>query len=482
MSISKGRDAATASAVNGARGSWRDHLPIHPAAELFPLMSESELRELGEDIKKNGLQERIALYDGKLLDGRNRMDAMELVGLAFDWRNIDQMPFRNLCAHHDPYDWVIGANAHRRHLTSEQKRELIAKVLKAKPGESNRKIAKQTKADHKTVAAVRGELESGGEIPQLEKTTGADGKQYKSRSNKKAPESIGSKSSEISVEQRKAHHAALDPVPTEEEADEDWQINLFDQACLLLEQMADATRQLVTARGIADLLDIIKVRHESGGTSLIALKSYLSGREKFQGETLDWIWFDEEPPADIYTEGLTRTNVGNGPVWMTFTPLQGVSEVVRRFLHERSPDRQVVSMTIDDVDHYAEDEKRRIIASYPEHEKEARVKGIPVLGSGRIFPIAEERIAIEHRDIPPHWPRIGGMDFGWDRPFAAIRAGLGPRCRCDLCDQSLSHQRNNAGHSRRSTAKLGQGASLGLAARRKARNLRRRRHCPRRTI
>jgi hypothetical protein len=227
MSNSKGRDAATASAVNGARGSWRDHLPIHPAAELFPLMSESELRELGEDIKKNGLQERIALYDGKLLDGRNRMDAMELVGLAFDWRNIDQMPFRNLCAHHDPYDWVIGANVHRRHLTCEQKRELIAKVLKAKAEASNNQIAKQTKTSDKTVAKVRGELESGSEIPKLEKTTGKDGKSYPAR--KKKP-------------QAEVGNAARD-LPTEEEADEDWQINLFDQACLLLEQMADATRQ-----------------------------------------------------------------------------------------------------------------------------------------------------------------------------------------------------------------------------------------------
>jgi len=65
----------------------------------------------------------------------------------------------------------------------------------------------------------------------------------------------------------------------------------------------------------------------------------------------------EMEPADIYTEALTRTNVGNGPVWMTFTPLQGVSEVVRRFLHEHSPDRNVTSMTIDDVDHYSEEEK-----------------------------------------------------------------------------------------------------------------------------
>jgi phage terminase large subunit-like protein len=182
----------------------------------------------------------------------------------------------------------------------------------------------------------------------------------------------------------------------------------------------DAILELVSARGIPDLLDTIRVKHVSGGTSLIGLKSYATGREKFQGETLDWVWFDEEPPADIYTEGLTRTNVGANPVWVTFTPLQGVSTVVKRFLHEKSDDRYKVVMTIDDVEHYSDDEKKTIIASYPAHEAEARVKGIPVLGSGRVFPIAEETLAIEQRDFPSHWPRIGGMDFGWDHPFAAV--------------------------------------------------------------
>jgi phage terminase large subunit-like protein len=162
------------------------------------------------------------------------------------------------------------------------------------------------------------------------------------------------------------------------------------------------------------------VHHVSGGISIIGLKTYASGREKFQGETLDYVWFDEEPPSDIYTEGLTRTNVGANPVWMTFTPLQGVSTVVKRFLHEKSEDRHKVVMTIDDVEHYKEDEKAKIIASYPAHELEARTKGIPVLGSGRIFPVAEETIAIEHKEFPSHWPRIGGMDFGWDHPFAAV--------------------------------------------------------------
>ena len=115
----------------------------------------------------------------------------------------------------------------------------------------------------------------------------------------------------------------------------------------------DAIAELVSARGTPDLLDTIKVHHISGGHSIIGLKTYASGREKFQGETLDFAWLDEECPADIYTETLTRTNVGNGPVWMTFTPLRGVSEVVRRFLIEKSPDRNITTMTIDDVAHYS---------------------------------------------------------------------------------------------------------------------------------
>jgi phage terminase large subunit-like protein len=182
----------------------------------------------------------------------------------------------------------------------------------------------------------------------------------------------------------------------------------------------DAIIDCVSARGIPDLLDTIKVKHVSGGTSIIGLKTYAAGREKFQGETLDYVWFDEEPPAEIYTEGLTRTNVGTKPVWMTFTPLKGVSTVVKRFLHDDSPDRFKVVMTIDDVGHISEAQKKTIIASYPAHELEARTKGIPILGSGRIFPVSEELLACKHREFPPYWPRIGGMDFGWDHPFAAV--------------------------------------------------------------
>src|SRR5262249_14873993 len=136
----------------------------------------------------------------------------------------------------------------------------------------------------------------------------------------------------------------------------------------------------------------------------------------FQGETLGFIWCDEEPPIEIYIEAWTRTNVTGGPVWLTFTPLEGMSSVVKRFLLEKSPDRVVVGMTIDDALHYTDAERATIIASYPPHEVEARTKGVPVLGSGRVFPIAEASITIPHREFPSHWPRVGGLDFGWDHP------------------------------------------------------------------
>src|SRR5262249_11798019 len=76
----------------------------------------------------------------------------------------------------DPWAYVVSANIHRRHLTAKQRRELIAALLKANPERSNRQTATLTKADHKTVGGVRRELEGTGEIPQLNKTTGQDGK------------------------------------------------------------------------------------------------------------------------------------------------------------------------------------------------------------------------------------------------------------------------------------------------------------------
>ena len=82
--------------------------------------------------------------------------------------------------------------------------------------------------------------------------------------------------------------------------------------------------------------------------------------------------------------------------------------------------RSVTHMTIDDAEHMSEEKKAQIIASYPPHELEARTQGIPVLGSGKIFPVTEESIRIEAFPVPPHWALIGGLDFGWTHPTAAV--------------------------------------------------------------
>jgi phage terminase large subunit-like protein len=172
---------------------------------------------------------------------------------------------------------------------------------------------------------------------------------------------------------------------------------------------------------IAGQTDTIMVRHVSGGLSVLGFKSYEKGRGKWQGESLDYLWFDEEPPQDVYSEGLTRISATGGSVFMTFTPLLGMSEVVRRFLTESSPDRSVTRMTIEDAGHIAAAERARIVAGYPAHEREAWAMGMPQLGSGRIFPLAARDIAVDSFAIPRHWPLIGGLDFGWDHPTAAVK-------------------------------------------------------------
>jgi transposase-like protein len=216
--------------------NWRDHLPVHPAANEFDLLSEKDpkaLRDMAEDIRKNGLQQpivvvRIALADNsqagmlpvptgeyvyKLLDGRNRLDALALLGRvkaplergkgerrsihqdlpvienhaethnassaksdwSFYYRIVNATEY-NEEDERELYDLVLSLNAHRRNLTPEKKRELIAKLLKANPDQSNRSIAKQVNVDHHKVAKVRQRLEATGEVSPVEKTVGADGK------------------------------------------------------------------------------------------------------------------------------------------------------------------------------------------------------------------------------------------------------------------------------------------------------------------
>ena len=183
-------------------------------------------------------------------------------------------------------------------------------------------------------------------------------------------------------------------------------------------------QKVVKRVGIQGAVDTFTVKHVSGGYSRASFKSYDMGREKFQAATLDKVYFDEEPPADIYSEGRTRTNKGQlgNNTSLTFTPLLGMTEVVMQFYQNPKPNQRLVQFTIMDAEHYTAKEKQIIIDGYPEHERQARAEGIPILGSGRIFPVPEEDIKEHHIDtIPAHWRRINGLDFGWDHPQAGVQ-------------------------------------------------------------
>jgi hypothetical protein len=175
--------------------NWRDHLSVHPAAELFPVMAQAELNDLAKDIARYGLQTPIIIWsaadDDKpheaLLDGRNRLDAAARAGLlSIDNGELcirhpsgDYVPIpKSYCRDDDPYAVVLSYNIQRRHLTPQQRRELITKILQRNPGASNRRIAAQVKAHHATVADVRAKAEAGGLVYPPELVTGHDGKSY----------------------------------------------------------------------------------------------------------------------------------------------------------------------------------------------------------------------------------------------------------------------------------------------------------------
>lgn len=85
-------------------------------------------------------------------------------------------------------------------------------------------------------------------------------------------------------------------------------------------------------QGVQDLVDTAKIRHRAGGFSVLRLKSYEQGRGSFEGTEQDGIWLDEEPPADVYGECLIRTATTDGLIYLTFTPLEGMSDTVLSFL------------------------------------------------------------------------------------------------------------------------------------------------------
>lgn len=177
-------------------------------------------------------------------------------------------------------------------------------------------------------------------------------------------------------------------------------------------------------RSVPDAVDVVYVQHKSGGISQLGFKSYDQGREKFQGTSRHVIHLDEEPELRLYEECLMRTLDCGGSIMMTMTPLKGMSDVCLHFFEsqENGNEKIVVQASWEDAPHLNPEDIERMRSSLRPHELEAREKGIPSLGMGKVFPIEEFKISTEVIDISSSFKMCAAVDFGWSNPTAIVWA------------------------------------------------------------
>lgn len=182
----------------------------------------------------------------------------------------------------------------------------------------------------------------------------------------------------------------------------------------------DTLLKTTSKQGVAESIDTFSVKHVSGGVSHGVFKSYEAKRIAFQGSEQDVILLDEECDLAIYTECLLRTMTTGGIVMLTFTPLLGMTKLIK---HMRESGAWEVNATWDDVPHLSATEKEELWDATPAYMRDARAKGIPSRGSGVVFPVAEETITIPTSSFVSSgtWPCIGGIDFGWGHYSAAVK-------------------------------------------------------------
>jgi len=176
--------------------------------------------------------------------------------------------------------------------------------------------------------------------------------------------------------------------------------------------------------GIPGAIDICRVKHKSGSNSIIQFFSYDQGREKFQGSTVDIVWCDEEPPQDIYTEAKMRTIAASGYVFLTFTPLKGITPLCDEIITNINTMYGKHFLTWDDVTHLSEEDKQLQISGLGPHEIEARKYGRPTIGTGKVYQFDENEYIVSDFTINPKWRTIGGLDVGISHPTCAIKLSI----------------------------------------------------------
>lgn len=189
---------------------------------------------------------------------------------------------------------------------------------------------------------------------------------------------------------------------------------------------ADLIVDYKSMSGTPGALREVRVKHASGGTSICQFWSYSQGQHALMGDSVDWYHIDEEPKdQSIYPQVLTRTATGDkgkgGRGILTFTPENGRTDLVVKFMDNPGKGQHFIQKGWDDAPHLSEHVKSTLLESFPPHQRDMRTKGIPMLGHGRIYDLSEDFITCDPFEVPKHFFVINGMDFGWDHPQAHVQ-------------------------------------------------------------
>ncbi len=189
----------------------------------------------------------------------------------------------------------------------------------------------------------------------------------------------------------------------------------------------DWIEEIVMSSGRKDspesgVIDFIRVKSALGGSSVIGFKSCDQGREKFQGTSLDFVWFDEEPPEDIYLECRMRVMDREGEIFGTMTPLKGLTFLYQEIYMNRHDDPEVwyEFMEWKDNPYLSEKEAKAMERVLDEQQLQARRYGRFSTAEGLVYPEFDERLhVIEPFSVPKEWQDMISIDPGLNNPLSA---------------------------------------------------------------
>ncbi len=169
------------------------------------------------------------------------------------------------------------------------------------------------------------------------------------------------------------------------------------------------------------IIDQIKIKNVFGGISTIGFKSCDQGREKFQGSSLDFVWFDEEPPKDIYEECRMRVLDKKGDIFGTMTPLKGLTFIYDEIYLNSHNSKEVwyEFMEWGDNPYLDSEEVNALTASLADDQLESRRYGRFRSASGLVYTEFDENVhVIDAISLPCEWQDTLSIDPGLNNPLS----------------------------------------------------------------